>query len=112
MSNYEYPDAPAEDAPDEVKEAVERWREEVPEEVKEQEPLLYYLLGSGTPPYKMDKDDAEYIHEPQGIQRCANCEYGYIEAESGEMICSQIRGQVRANHWCRLWKAGEQYDAD
>lgn len=112
MTDYEYPDAGTEDAQPEVVDAVERWRNEVPEEEKHDQPLLYWLLGSGTPEYKMDKEDAEYIEEPQGGQKCANCEYAYLEAETGEMICSQVRGQIHASHWCRLWERGENFKSD
>lgn len=110
MTDYEYPEAGSEEAQPEVQEAVERWREKVPDDVKEEQPLLYWLLGSGTPPYKMAKDDANYVEEPQGGQQCSNCEYAYLSTEDGTMICSQVRGQIHATHWCRLWEAGENYE--
>lgn len=108
--SYEYPEADGEDAQPEVQEAVERWREEVPDEVKQDQALLYWLLNGGTPNYKMDKEDADYVHEPQGAQKCGNCEYGYLSVEDGKMICSKVQGKVKANHWCRLWEKGENYN--
>jgi hypothetical protein len=99
---YTYPRTPAEDAQPEVKAAVERYREEVDEEEKEYEPLVYWLLGSGTPPYKMEKADADYAIEPFENQKCGNCEF-YYEGVDGRGVCSQIRGEIKREHWCRLW---------
>lgn len=102
-----YPDAPHEDAPPEVKQAVERWRKEVPESEKEDTALLYWLLGTGTPEYKFGKEDVDYKERPVDGMNCANCEYAYREVVSGKMICSQIRGEVKGEHWCRLWDGAD-----
>mgnify|MGYP000108347594 CR=1 FL=1 len=98
-----YPDAPADDAPEGVREAVEVWREEVPDAVKYEVPLLYWLLGAGTPDYKMPKDAAGYVDHPVDGMRCDNCEY-YYEAPDGSAVCSQVRGDVEADHYCDLWE--------
>ena len=98
-----YPDAPADDAPEGVREAVEVWREEVPDAVKYEVPLLYWLLGAGTPDYKMPKDAAGYVERPVDGMRCDNCEY-YYEAPDGSAVCSQVRGDVEADHYCDLWE--------
>lgn len=45
----DYPDA-GKDAPEETKGAMEDWGKQ-PEKVKQNTPLLYWLLGSGTPEY-------------------------------------------------------------
>jgi hypothetical protein len=102
-----YPDAPHKDAPPEVKQAVERWRKEVPESEKEDTALLYWLLGTGTPEYKFGKEDVDYKERPVDGMNCANCEYAYREVVSGKMICSQIRGEVKGEHWCRLWDGAD-----
>lgn len=103
-SGYEYPEAAPEDAPEGVARAVERFREEVSEGDKANQPLLYWLLGTGTPAYKMSKEDAEYQEEAHEGERCVNCEH-YFEDMAGKGICSQVRGDVERDHWCRLWRA-------
>jgi len=111
QEEYTYPRTPAEDAQPEVKDAVRRFREEVDTEEKENEPLLYWLLGSGTPPYKMEKADADYDVEPYEGQKCANCEF-YYEGVDGQGVCSQVRGDIGREHWCRLWKGVPQSEYD
>lgn len=104
-AGYEYPGAGGPEAQPEVREAVERWRREEmddPDDTRHTTPLLYWLLGDGTPPYKMSQEDADYRPEPSGDERCANCEYFYEEVATGEHICSQIRGAVEPGGWCRL----------
>lgn len=100
---YEYPGAGGPDAHPGVREAVQQFRG-LPESEREDDVLLYWLLGSGTPPYKMSQADADYTDEASGNQTCANCEYLYEEYTSGRLICSQIRGEVSADGWCRLWE--------
>lgn len=97
-----YPEVPHEDSPPEVKEAVRRFKQEVPDDEKEDTPLLYWLLGTGTPEYKMSKKDAAYKEEPEDDMVCSNCQY-YYEGVDGEAVCSKVRGQVYPEHWCRLW---------
>lgn len=90
-------------------------------------PLLYELLGSGTPPFKMPQDAADYQDPPVETelgrpspgdwerggggpeenpdwQGCKNCEY-YYEGAGGSQICSKIRGEVHPDGWCRLWQS-------
>jgi hypothetical protein len=97
---YAYPDAGGEDALPEVREAVERFRDDPDEDT----PLLYHILGSGTDPYKMAKVDAEYQDEPNEGETCANCEYAYQGAD-GTWICSQVAGEIEPEAWCRLFEA-------
>lgn len=103
---YESVNNKAEPQP-EVKEAVERFREMNPEE-RDTNILLYWLLGSGTPPYKMSQEDAQYS-DNTGTQEqaCANCEFLYQKVTTGEYICSQIRGKVRPEGWCNQWKLAD-----
>lgn len=72
---------------------------------KNQVPLLYMLLGSGTPPLKMSKPDAAYQERPVGQQRCGNCSSAYRNLVTGDLICSQVSSEISENGWCRLWNA-------
>lgn len=103
----EYPEAAPDEAPEEVREAVSRFREEVPDGVKVDTPLLYWLLGASTPAYKMGKGDAEYQDEPKDSNYCGNCEYAYYSNETGNLICSQIRGPIDWDGWCKFWDETE-----
>lgn len=103
---YEYPDA-GENAPEEVQQAIERFREMDPDE-RETNVLLYWLLGDGTPSYKMSKADSQYSDDTgTDEQACVNCEYLYQKTTSGEYICSQIRGKVDPGGWCNQWELAE-----
>lgn len=103
---YEAVDEKADPQP-EVKEAVKRFRDMDPEE-RDTNILLYWLLGSGTPPYKMSQEDAQYS-DNAGTQEtaCANCEFFYQKVPTGDYICSQIRGKVRPEGWCNQWKLAD-----
>jgi hypothetical protein len=71
---------------------------------KTQVPMLYALLGSGTPPLKMAREDAAYQEEPHASgQRCSNCSSAYKNAVSGDTVCSQVSGSIEPEAWCRLW---------
>lgn len=99
---YESVDQRAEPQP-EVKKAVQRFRDMDPSE-RDTNILLYFLLGSGTPPYKMSKEDSQYS-DTGGTQEeaCANCTFLYQKVVTGEHICSQIRGEVKPGGWCNQW---------
>jgi hypothetical protein len=101
--DYKYPKAAPKKSPDGVKEAVEKWHD-LPEEKKQDIPLLYWLLGTGTPAYKMSKTDSAYQEKSKGNQSCANCEFIYLKLANQKHICSQIRGKIEPSGWCRLWK--------
>jgi len=106
---YKAVDERAEPQP-EVKEAVKRFREMDPEE-RDTNILLYWLLGSGTPPYKMSQEDAKYSDDAGTAETaCANCEFFYQKVPTGEYICSQIRGKVRPEGWCNQWKLADNID--
>lgn len=89
-----------------VKKAIREFRK-LPNEVKENKPLLYWLLGSGTPPYKMSKKDSQYQGEPFRGQNCGNCRFTFMRVVNKELICSQIEGNVEIDHWCKLWMGGD-----
>lgn len=88
-------------APPETQEAIQAALERKDPDT----PLLYELLGSGTPPFKMPQDAADYTDEsPKDEQACQNCEFFYVGAD-GKGICSQVRGEVVGPGWCRLWQS-------
>ena len=101
-----YPDVPTQDTPEEVINWLYRLDEEY-DASEEDEALLYQLLGSGTPEWKMSKEDADYKSSPEGNAYCGNCEYAYYSNQSGEFICSKVRGKVEWEGWCRLWDHAE-----
>lgn len=88
----------------EVQQAIERFRK-LPLAERSDRPLLYWLLGEGTPAFKMSKEDSNYQSVPQGKQRCANCEFAYKKVVRDQFICSQIEDDIKPQAWCRLWKA-------
>lgn len=91
-------------APKGVQVEIEKWKR-LPDEEKAAKPLLYHLLGSGTPPYKMDPAEADYKEksEVKG-EACGNCEFTYLKISNKKFICSQISGHITPAAWCRLWK--------
>ncbi len=102
-----YPGAGTRSQP-EVQQAIQRYRQ-LPAEQRAQVPLLYWLLGDGTPPYKMSKEDSEYTEESEvEEQTCANCQYIYQANGHGDQgfICSQIRGEIAPAGWCNRWRKG------
>ncbi len=96
----------------EVKAAVARFRT-LPARVRSRIPLLYWLLGEGgTPPYKMTKASSDYGAPPPnaGGQICGNCRFAYARVVNGQLICSQIEGDIGWGAWCKLWVGGgEKY---
>ena len=102
---YEYPRAGLR-APPGVQLEIERFRRlpvVSPAGDKTQMPLVYFLLGAGTPPYKMSKADSAYQTRPVGSQRCGNCSSAYQNVVGREFICSQIEGTIEPESWCKLW---------
>ena len=89
-----------------VKQAIEQFRN-LPNQAKEEKPLLYWLLGSGTPPYKMSKKDSLYQGKSYRGQNCANCRFTFMRWVNKELICSQIQGNIELEHWCKLWASGD-----
>ena len=79
----------------------------LPDDVKKNTPLLYYILGSGTPPYKMKQEDSEYTDKSSDSSTtCANCEFSYQKVISKKYICSQIRDEIQPAGWCNQWVKG------
>jgi hypothetical protein len=85
-----------------VKKAISQFRR-LPVEQKKDKPLLYWLLGSGTPPYKMTKKDSAYQGKEFRGQNCGNCRFTFMRHVNKELICSQIQGNIELDHWCKLW---------
>jgi hypothetical protein len=97
----DYPDA-GKYAPAGVRRSIAEW-ERLPASQRMVTPLLYWLLGSGTDPYKMSQHAAGYVEESTGAQRCDNCTFAFIHAISDGWICSQMRGWIEPEGWCILW---------
>ena len=96
---FSYPQAGLQAQP-EVQEAIQRFRFAPDPNL----PLLYWLMGSGTQPFKMARNDSYYedFSRVRG-QRCGNCVYTFKNQVTGKFICSQIRGHITLPAWCRLW---------
>jgi len=103
-----YPEA-GKNAPPGVRLEIERFRALPPEE-RAKTPLLYHLLGDGTPAYKMTPEDSQYtdLSQYRGKQ-CATCQFPYMSMRSKKFICSQVSNRIKPTGWCRLWRlASEQ----
>ena len=101
MIRYEYEDAGPNARPG-VQEEIKNFHRMVQQD-KMQLPLLYWLLGSGTPPYKMSKYDTKYTNKSLGDSKCGNCEYLYYKPARDKYICSWIRGRIMPEGWCNKW---------
>ena len=104
-NDYLYPKAGI-NANKHIKQAIEEFRR-LPNKEKQNKPLLYWLLGSGTPPYKMSKKDSKYKKNSYRGQNCGNCRFTFMRVLNKELICSQIEGNIELNHWCKLWVNGD-----
>jgi hypothetical protein len=62
---FSYPSA-GQFAPPEIKAWIAKWKK-LPEVVRGTTPLLYALLGDGTPLFKLDKSDAAYTDDTTGL---------------------------------------------
>jgi len=76
----------------------------MPEEQKNKEVLLWWMLGKTTQHFKMDRDVAEYADESKvKDQYCNNCPFMYTQYATGKHICSKIKGEIKPMGWCKLW---------
>lgn len=98
-----------EKAPKETKRVIESFQA-MPKSFKDKKPLLYYILGSGTPPYKMSKEASAYVDKASGKQNCGNCIFAFQSVVKKNVICSQIRGNVKLAGWCKLWAGDNSYE--
>ncbi len=73
------------------------------DEERAQMPLLYFILGQGTPAFKMDKRDVDY-KKAEGKETCGNCFYAYQKVKTGKYICSWVTGKIRPEDWCNKWR--------
>ena len=104
--NYsdDYSDA-LKDAPEWIKLA---WKEynNMGKDYMYNNPFLWFVLGKGkgTPPYKSSKKDSKYIDPtPYPKLYCGNCIFYYIQPLRKIGLCSQIRGKVDYDAFCKLW---------
>jgi hypothetical protein len=72
-------------------------------------PLLYRILGDGTPPYKFSKAEVERSKSPVEGRSCANCMRWYMHVASSTGICDYVNGVWAAQEWCEHWT--EPWDA-
>lgn len=114
--NLKYPVKAGQNSPPGVRAEIERYRQ-FPDNVKTELPLLYYLLGRDSPDsdkkmdYKVSKKDANYLDEsPYEHRRCDNCKFYYDQVATDEYVCSQVRGEVLPEGWCKFWKKPEKDD--
>lgn len=98
-----HPDIPDVDTAPEAKEFVDRLAREGYDGSTADDALLYELLGTGTMPWKMSKEDADYVEEPVGGAYCGNCKYAWYSNQTGKLVCSKMRGYIEYDAWCRLW---------
>ena len=89
-------------APQETKKVIESFQNE-PKYLRDKKPLLYYILGAGTPPYKMSKKESAYVDVSIGKENCSNCIFAFQNTIKKTYICSQIRGIIKLGGWCKLW---------
>lgn len=87
----------------EMRAAIQKFRS-LPLEERKKQPLLYWLLGTGTPAYKADKQEAGYVDETNiSTQYCANCIHMYHNVLTKKNICAYIEGEVEPRGWCKWW---------
>ena len=103
---YMYPEAGSSDAPEVVQKYVEEFRE-LSDDERAEKPLLYRVLGSGTPAYKLSKKDSKYTDDSvvEG-ENCRNCEFIYYSLSADKYICSQVSGEIKPKGWCDRWVKG------
>jgi hypothetical protein len=107
---FEYPRAGSERAQPEVQEAVDRFRN-LPRDERAKLPLLYWLLGAGTPAYKIAKEDCDYKKITDNPEHtCGNCEFYYYKPSKDIYICSHVEGEVEPEAWCNRWKYASGLD--
>lgn len=99
---FRYDDA-GERAQPEVRAAIARFRGLVLVE-RAARPLLYWLLGGGTPPYKIAKLDAAYQGSPVGGRKCGNCGAAWRHVTTPLFICDQVSGPIAPEAWCNRWR--------
>ena len=103
-NGFYYPDAGLK-APAGVKREIKKFRQMPETRYKVKRPLLFHLLGSGTQPYKMTKRDSDYTDESIVTgETCGNCKSSYLQVATGRILCSQIRGRIKLEGWCRLFQ--------
>lgn len=98
----EYADARKVARPEIIK-VIDKY-DELPDSKKDKTPLLYFILNSGTPDFKMSRERAGYVNKTDGKQKCSNCRFAYQKVINGKVICSQIRGGIDLDGWCKLWE--------
>jgi len=106
VAKFIYTDAGG-NAPAKVKEAIEEFRA-LPEKERAKRPMLYWILGGGTPDFKIEQEDADYTDKSKVEEKtCANCEYAYQKVWNKKYLCSWVKGEINPEGWSKYWKKGE-----
>ena len=91
-----------------MREALKRWKD-LPRDEKLSTPLWSWLLGDGTPVYKLPGAALEYTSKSEFAARtCGNCRFAYQKVATGKYICSVIRGPIAPAGWCQMWDGVER----
>lgn len=106
-------------APREVSAFIERFRK-APEGKRSEKPLLYAILGDGTPAYKFGKNEVRYVENTGELKEgegtgdpgamayargltCSNCNSLYTHTPTETLICDRVRGVIAREGWCNRW---------
>ena len=108
-------------APKDVQAFIERFRK-APEAKRGEKPLLYVILGDGTPAYKFSPIEVKYAEDTTELEEgkggdepgamayargltCSNCNSLYSHVTTDTLICDRVRGVVKRTGWCNRWNA-------
>lgn len=103
--DLDYKDA-LKDSPEWIKMAWEEYQK-MGAEYMSNHPFLWFVLGKGkgTMPFKSSKKDAKYVHpSPYKGAYCGNCIFYYVQPIRKTKVCSQMRGKVGYDAFCKLWE--------
>lgn len=107
IKKFIFPNA-GEKAQAEVKKAIARFRK-LPESVRGKTSLWGWLLGEGTPDYKIAQPDVKYTDKSQTKgQYCGNCARIYDARSSGSAICDIATGDIKEGGECDRWELGNK----
>ena len=104
---FTFPNA-GEKAQAEVKKAIDRFRK-LPEGERGKTSLWGWLLGEGTPDYKIAQEDVKYTDKSKTKgQYCGNCARIYHVHSEGISICDITTGTIQEPGWCDRWTVGNK----
>lgn len=90
-------------APKWIKDAYREFIKQ-PIDYRLKKPFLYFILGSGTQAYKLDKKSAKYIDSSKYADtKCSLCIFFYPQPVRKIAVCSQVRGNIDRAAVCKLF---------